>query len=107
MGGPRSVARPMGPAQWAGPAEGRQLARLADADGECADGAVAQVAEELCHRERHDAALRLLPPVRVDGHAHASLSVVEGGREQWDQNNDFNRLKFRREGGEWMIESGL
>ncbi len=32
---------------------------------------------------------------------------VEGGREAWDQNNDFNRLTFRMEDGEWMIVAGL
>ena len=32
---------------------------------------------------------------------------VEGGREAWDQNNDFNRISFRMEDGEWMIVAGL
>ena len=32
---------------------------------------------------------------------------VEGGREAWEQNNDFNRLEFALEGGEWMIVAGL
>ena len=32
---------------------------------------------------------------------------VEGGREAWDQDNDFNRLTFRMEDGEWMIVAGL
>ncbi len=32
---------------------------------------------------------------------------VEGGREAWDQNNDFNRIRFERENGEWMIIGGL
>jgi len=32
---------------------------------------------------------------------------IEGGREAWDQNNDFNRLEFRKEDGEWMIVAGL
>ena len=35
------------------------------------------------------------------------FQYVEGGREAWDQNNDFNRLEFRREEGEWMIVAGL
>jgi len=31
----------------------------------------------------------------------------EGGRQAWDQKNDFNRLEFQRESGEWMIVAGL
>ena len=32
---------------------------------------------------------------------------VEGGREGWNQRNDFNRLSFAREGDQWMIVDGL
>jgi hypothetical protein len=32
---------------------------------------------------------------------------VEGGREGWRQQNDFNRLSFAREGDQWMIVDGL
>lgn len=32
---------------------------------------------------------------------------VEGGREGWRQQNDFNRISFVREEGQWMIVDGL
>ena len=32
---------------------------------------------------------------------------VEGGREGWRQQNDFNRISFAREEGQWMIVDGL
>ncbi|MGM0574443.1 MAG: hypothetical protein ACQEXJ_01740 [Myxococcota bacterium] len=35
------------------------------------------------------------------------FKFVEGGNDGWAQKNDFNRLEFRREDGEWMIVSGL
>lgn len=35
------------------------------------------------------------------------FKFVEGGHEAWTQKNDFNRLEFAREAGQWMIVGGL
>jgi hypothetical protein len=56
----------------------------------------------------------LLRDIRVDGDLAVAeyeyfykFKFVEGGNEGWAQRNDFNRLEFTREGGQWMIVSGL
>ena len=56
----------------------------------------------------------LLRDIRVDGDVAIAeyeyfykFKFVEGGNEGWAQRNDFNRLEFSREGGQWMIVSGL
>jgi hypothetical protein len=48
-----------------------------------------------------------------DDHATADFEYfyrfkyVEGGHEAWTQKNDFNRLEFALEAGQWMIVGGL
>lgn len=56
----------------------------------------------------------LLRDIQVDGDLAVAdyeyfykFKFVEGGNEGWAQRNDFNRLEFAREGGQWMIVGGL
>ena len=35
------------------------------------------------------------------------FKYIEGGKEGWSQKNDFNRLTFAKENGQWKIISGL
>jgi len=56
----------------------------------------------------------LLRDIKVDGDLAVAdyeyfykFKFVEGGNEGWAQRNDFNRLEFAREGGQWMIVAGL
>ncbi|MBD90572.1 MAG: hypothetical protein CL940_09555 [Deltaproteobacteria bacterium] len=56
----------------------------------------------------------LLRNIKVDGDMAVAdyeyfykFKFVEGGNEGWAQRNDFNRLTFAREGGQWMIVGGL
>ncbi|MCC6621593.1 MAG: hypothetical protein IT385_10090 [Deltaproteobacteria bacterium] len=56
----------------------------------------------------------LLRRIEVDGdRAHAdyeyfyNYKFVEGGVTGWRPKNDFNRLEFVREDGQWMIAGGL
>ena len=56
----------------------------------------------------------LLRNIKVDGDIAVAdyeyfykFKFVEGGNEGWAQRNDFNRLTFAREGGQWMIVGGL
>lgn len=56
----------------------------------------------------------LLRDIKVDGDLAVAdyeyfykFKFVEGGNEGWAQRNDFNRLEFAREGGQWMIVGGL
>ena len=56
----------------------------------------------------------LLRGIKVDGDLAVAdyeyfykFKFVEGGNEGWAQRNDFNRLEFAREGGQWMIVGGL
>ena len=56
----------------------------------------------------------LLRDIKVEGDLAVAdyeyfykFKFVEGGNEGWAQRNDFNRLEFAREGGQWMITGGL
>jgi hypothetical protein len=56
----------------------------------------------------------LVSNIKVDGErAWANyeyfyqFKYVEGGKQGWQQKNDFNRLTFAKENGRWMIISGL